>query len=170
MTLPPLRRLLPLLLGALLCLSLAAPARADGRAQLHNDSSHNIGVLLHFKKDPPERPAPFAVLAPSHETDDDFELVGLYLPAEVALSWPDGGESATTGPRIARVADGQQLRLSDPIADPAAPAAALEAPTYRLNLPLADLLDDKAAATFAAERPAFSQADLDAQPESAPTD
>jgi hypothetical protein len=110
MTLPPLRRLLALLLGALLCLSLAAPARADGRAQLRNDSSHNVGVFLHFKKDPPERPAPFAVLAPGHETDDDFDLVGLYLPADVALSWPAGDEPATAAPRLARVPDGQQLR------------------------------------------------------------
>lgn len=168
MTLPPLRRLLALLLGALLCLSLAAPARADGRAQLRNDSSHNVGVFLHFKKDPPERLAPFVVLAPGHETDDDFNLVGLYLPADVALNWEAGGAPASAAPRLARVPDGQQLLLSDPIADAAEPVAA--EPAYRLNLPLADLLDGRAAAALTAELPALSQADLDAQPESAPTD
>jgi hypothetical protein len=168
MTLPPLRRLFALLLGTLLCLSLAAPARADGRAQLRNDSSHNVGVFLHFKKDPPDSPAPVAVLAPGHETDDDFDLVGLYLPADVALNWDAGGSPASAAPRLALVLDGQQLRLSDPITDPAEPAVA--EPAYRLNLPLADLLDDKAASSLTAELPTLSQADLDAQPESAPTD
>jgi hypothetical protein len=169
MTPPPLRRLLPLLLALLLLLAPGAPARADGRAQLRNDSTHHIGVFLRFKKDPPASPAPFAVLAPGHETDDDFDLVGLYLPAEVALNWEAGGAPAAAAPRVARVPASQQLQLGDPIADPAAPAAP-QAPAYLLNLPLADLLDGRAAAALTAELPAFSQAELDAQPETAPTD
>ena len=67
MTLSLPRRLLALLLGCLVCFSLAAPARAAGRAQLRNDSTHNVGVYLRFKKAPPTSPAPFSVLAPGEE-------------------------------------------------------------------------------------------------------
>lgn len=169
MNLPHPRRLLSLLLACLLCLGLAAPARADGRAQLRNDSSHNVGVFLHFKKDPADTPATFAVLAPGHETDDDFDLVALYLPAAVALSWEAGGAEAAAAPRIARIAAGQQLRLSDPAENPPAAAAQDNTP-YLLNLPQQDLLDAQAASGLIAELPSLTQAELDAQPETAPTD
>lgn len=168
MTLSLPRRLLALLLGCLVCFSLAAPARAAGRAQLRNDSTHNVGVYLRFKKDPPTSPAPFSVLAPGEETDDDFDLVGLYVPAEVSLRWDAGGAPAAADPRVASVVAGQQVRLSDPAPDPADPAA--QAAAYDLDLPLLDLLAGKAAAELTAELPAFSQAELDAQPATAPTD
>ena len=99
MTLSLPRRLLALLLACLVCFSLAGPARAAGRAQLRNDSTHNVGVYLRLKKAPPASPAPFSVLAPGEETDDDFDLVGLYVPAEVSLRWDAGGAPAAADRR-----------------------------------------------------------------------
>jgi hypothetical protein len=170
------QRLLALLLGGLLWLSLQAPvradpgrflasaiARSDDRAQLHNDSRHNVGVFLRNKKDPSRTPAPFTVLGPGQETDDDYELVGFYVPAAVSLRWEPGGAPAAARPRVARLLEGQPLRLTDPAADPAAT-------TYSLDLPVFALLPADSAAALVAELPAFSQAELDAQPVTAPTD
>ena len=110
-------------------------------AQLRNDSTHNVGVYLRFKKDPPASPAPFSVLPPGEETDDDFDLVALYVPA-------------APGPRLASVVAGQQVRLSDPAPDPADPAA--QSPAYGLDLPLLDLLAGKAATSISAAPPKSS--------------
>jgi hypothetical protein len=108
-----------------------AIAASDDRAQIRNASHHRVGVFARYKKEPPTTPATFYVLGPGHETDDDFELVGLYVPAGVKLEWGAGGGAAasTAGARIARVLEGQPVRLTDGVAAaPAASAAAASAP------------------------------------------
>ncbi|MCS5693746.1 hypothetical protein NZK33_17445 [Cyanobium sp. FGCU-6] len=145
----------------------AAIARSDDRSQVDNRSSHSIGVYTRYKKAPANSPAEFVVLAPGHETDDDFDLIGLYLPAGVALEWgEDHGVGAAGAPRVARVLEGQRLRVSDPA--PVEPAAeATPAPAYRLDLPSFAVVGSS---DQVAELPALSQDELDAHPETAPVD
>ncbi|MFM7265607.1 MAG: hypothetical protein ACKOZW_08495 [Cyanobium sp.] len=156
----------------------AAIARSDDRAQLRNDSTHNIGLFLRYKKDPPGAKAALQILGPSQEIDDDFELVGLYVPAGVTLAWdqdrqPPGGAAAAPGPRVARVLEGQRLHLADVPAAPETPDAKTlpdAAVGYSLNLPIFALLEPGAAAALVADIPNLSQVELDGQRPNAPTD
>ncbi len=148
----------------------SAIARSDDRAQVDNRSQHSVGVFARYKKAPADSGAEFFVLGPGHETDDDFELVGLYLPAGVALEWGDGhGVAAASAPRLARLLEGQRLRLSDPApVEPAAEASdASAAPAYRLDLPAFAVVSSS---KQVADLPALSQDDHDAHPETAPVD
>lgn len=108
-----------------------AIASSDDRAQIRNRSSHSVGIFARYKKEPIGTPASFYVLGPGHETDDDYELVGLYVPSGVSLRWGvEGGAPATsTGPRVARVLEGQRLRLKDGVPVPAEPATETRATT-----------------------------------------
>lgn len=91
-----------------------AVASSSDRSQLANKTSHSLGVFARYKKEPTTTPASFYVLAPGHATDDDYELVGLYVPADVSLSWNStGGVQPTATPRIARILEGQQLKVRD---------------------------------------------------------
>lgn len=145
----------------------SAIARSDDRAQVDNRSQHSVGVFARYKKAPADSRAEFFVLGPGHETDDDFELVGLYLPAGVALEWGDGhGVAAAPAPRLARLLEGQRLRVSDPApVDPADETSA--GPAYRLDLPSFAVVSRS---EQVADLPALSQDDLDAHPETAPVD
>jgi hypothetical protein len=145
----------------------SAIARSDDRAQVDNRSQHSVGVFARYKKAPADSRAEFFVLGPGHETDDDFELVGLYLPAGVALEWGDGhGVAAAPAPRLARLLEGQRLRVSDPApVDPADEASA--GPAYRLDLPSFAVVSRSEQVV---DLPALSQDDLDAHPETAPVD
>jgi hypothetical protein len=152
-----------------------AIAASDDRSQIANASSHNLGVLTLSKKALPGTAATFGVLAPGHETDDDFSVVALVVPPEVSLQWGEAGQAkAQASGQLLRLPEGAVLRVSDPAPDAAAasgdPATASAEPSpvaYALNLP-----------PFALERslpdgntaPSLSQAELDAQPESAPLD
>lgn len=152
--------------------------RSDDRAQLRNDSTHNIGLFLRYKKDPPEAAARLQVLGPAQESDDDFELLGIYVPAGVTLQWGQGGQPPSgagpaPGPRVARVLAGQQLRVADaPLATETPDVGSSQEASvgYSLNLPIFALLEPEAAAAIAAEVPTLSQAELDAQRANAPTD
>ena len=102
-------------------------SRSDDRAQLRNRTSHNLGLCARFKKDPADKPPSFYVLAPGHSSDDDFDQVALLIPAGVSLGWGEGGEAAaiSTGPRVDRVLEGQQLAVREaaPVAEGPAAAA-----------------------------------------------
>lgn len=151
-----------------------AIAASDDRAQILNATHHSIGVFARYKKELPSTPATFYLLGPGHETNDDFELVGLYVPAGVALAWGDGGGGAaiTAGARIAPVLDGQTVCLTDPVAPASSAAASLtvqanqtpEAVTSALNLPVFSL-DTRREGV--ATLPALSQVELDRHPETA---
>ncbi len=130
-----------------------AVASSSDRAQVSNKSSHSVGVFARYKKLPATQPASFYVLGPGHKTDDDFELVGVYVPADVSLGWGSGGVKAGSSPRVARILEGQQLKISDPVlevsqpevtapaataaATPAAPAAAPAKPGLNFSAPAA---------------------------------
>lgn len=174
---PRLRWLGALAALLLLCLTVA-PSRAwadAGRSQVCNDSSHNLAVLTLYKKAQPGTAASLGVLAPGHETDDDYSVVALVVPPEVSLQWGEAGQEAadTTG-RLLPLPEGTALRVSDPTPEAAAasgdtPQASAEPGpvAYALNLPPVALersLPDGSTA------PALSQADLDAEAESAPLD
>ncbi|MEB3318010.1 MAG: hypothetical protein VKO39_07715 [Cyanobacteriota bacterium] len=127
-------------------------------ATVVNNTSHNLGVFVRSHRQDPQRPATFAVLAPGHETDDDEEIVALFLPAGVPVSWPGHhADSLANAARVARLLPGQALRVSD----------AEGAQGYGMNLP-AFALETESADLVAL--PAFSQNDLDAQSETAPVD
>ena len=99
----------------------AAIVRSDDRAQLDNRSGHSLGLFARSKTAPADAAAEFLVLAPGHASDDDLDLIALYLPAGVALEWGDGRSlAAAPAPRLARLLEGQQLQVSDPlVVDPA---------------------------------------------------
>lgn len=141
----------------------AAIAASDDRAQLSNASSHNIGVFARYKKDPVDAAASFYVLAPGHETDDDYELLALLVPPQVAVNWSESGAvAAAATPRLLRILEGVQLSLSDPAS--AAPDGAV---TYQLNLPAFSVDTSLAGVT---DVPGFSQSQLDLELETAPLD
>lgn len=125
---------------------------------VENNSSHSLGVFVRAKRQSADQPANFVVLAPGHETDDDFATIALFVPANVPLSWP--GRLPETGSTLARVVPllpGEALQVNDP-----------ETSTgYLLNLP-AFTLEGESADLGAL--PAFNQQELDAQPETAPVD
>jgi hypothetical protein len=140
-----------------------AIARSDDRAQLTNASSHTVGVFLRFKKDRSGSPVALSLLGPGQQSDDDDELLGVYVPSQVGVQWEAGGSPASDAPRVARVLEGQVLRLSDG-------AGENGADLYSLNLPVFALLDAKGAQAITSDLPALSQADLDKLPATAPTD
>ena len=104
-------------------------ARSDDRAQLRNRTSHNLGLYARSKKVPADQPPSFYVLAPGHSSDDDFDLVALLIPAGVSLGWGEGGETAaiSTGPRVVRVLEGQQLAVRELSPADEGPEAAAQA-------------------------------------------
>lgn len=140
-----------------------AVGTSDDRAQITNTTSHNLGVFARYKKDPANSPADFYVLAPNHQTDDDYELVALLVPPQVALTWGESGEvAAAAKPRLLRILDGEQLELSDP------ETATVEgAITYALSLPAFNVTNSL---DGVAEIPLLSQGELDLAPETAPLD
>lgn len=158
-----------------------AIAASDSRSQVRNSSSHNLALFTLSKKALPGTAASLGVLAPGHETDDDYSVVALVVPASVSLQWGETGKAtAEASGRLLQLPEGVHLRVSDP--SPAAQAADSGAASqgapgqkpaqpgpvaYQLSLPpfaLAANLPDGSAA------PSLSQAELDAQPETAPLD
>ncbi len=73
----------------------AIEASSD-RAQISNESSHQVGLFARYKKSDPQQAAAFYVLAPGHQTDDDFEAVALLIPPAVALDWTTNRVPADT--------------------------------------------------------------------------
>lgn len=147
-------------------------ATAGDRAQLTNDTSHNIGVFSRYKKDPVDADATFYVLGPGHQTDDDQILLAFYLPEDVSLTWGDNGHiDAARHPRLARILDGEQLVISS--LDPASASASdptTDAPqpvSYQLNLPAFSVASRQPGI---ASLPALSQDALDLELETAPLD
>ena len=140
-----------------------AIASSDDRAQLSNQTTHNLGVFARYKKDPADVAARFYVLAPGHDTDDDYELVGLLVPPQVALRWEDSGESpAAPSPRVLRILEGEQLALTD-----AAVELGSDAVAYQLSLPAYSVGSSLASI---AELPGLNQSQLDQELETAPLD
>jgi hypothetical protein len=162
-------------------------ARSDDRAQLRNRTAHNLGLFARSKKEPADQAPSFYVLAPGHSSDDDFDLLALLIPAGVSLGWGEGGEAAaiSTGPRVVRVLEGQQLAVREPAASAEVPAG--EAPA--ISATPATASGGKAAAvapvTYQLSQPPFqvlarwepqltlpelSQVALDQERETAPVD
>lgn len=141
-----------------------AIAASDDRAQLSNQTSHNIGVFARYKKDVPDTPGQFYVLGPGHQTDDDYDVIGLLVPSQVTLTWGDAGESRSASvSRVLRVLEGEQLEVSEPAsADPSADAV-----IYQLSLPAFSV--ETSLASIAA-LPAMTQEQLDQGLETAPLD
>lgn len=152
-----------------------AIAASDDRSQVRNASSHNLAVLTLSKKALPGTAASLGVLAPGHETDDDFSVVALVVPPAVSLQWGEAGQAAAQpSGRLLRLPEGAVLNVSDPAPQAAATTgdaaqAGGEATpvVYALNLPPFALERSLADGNTA---PSWSQADLDAEPESAPLD
>lgn len=152
-----------------------AIAASDERSQVRNASGHNLAVLTLSKKALPGTAASLGVLAPGHETDDDFSVVALVVPPEVSLQWGEAGKAAAQASGLLlRLPEGAVLRVSDPAPEAAeasgngSPASGEPGPVaYALNLPPFALQPSLADGS---EAPALSQAELDAQPESAPVD
>jgi hypothetical protein len=175
----------------------AAIAASDDRSQVVNASGHNLGLFTLTTTSTPGAAPAFGVLASGHESDDDVSVVGLYVPAGVALRWGESGSTAAgTTARVVRLPEGEFLKVgqpappSDRAAGPAVPSAAAAAAqatgerhaplsaaistplggdtlTYTLSLPPLSVQDDL---PDLAALPALSQADLDAEPETAPVD
>jgi hypothetical protein len=123
----------------------------------------------------------------SRSSDDDFDLVALLIPAGVSLGWGEGGEAAaiSTGPRVVRVLEGQQLAVREPAASaevpageapaisatpaagPGAKAAAAAPVIYQLSQPPFQVL---ARWEPQLKLPELSQAALDQERETAPVD
>ncbi|MFN9548139.1 MAG: hypothetical protein ACK6AD_13930 [Cyanobacteriota bacterium] len=132
----------------------------DPRQQptVDNATAHNLGVFVRAKRQAPEQPATFAVLAAGHQTDDDVETVALFLPANVTVSWPGRpAESGATPARVVRLLPGQALRVRQ----------AEGGTGYLLDLPAFSLETDSAELTAL---PSLRQEDIDTQPETAPVD
>lgn len=141
-----------------------AIASSDDRAQLSNQTSHNLGVFARYKKDLPDTPAQFYVLGPGHQTDDDYDVLGLLVPPQVSLGWADAAEIRSDGfPRVVRVLEGEQLAVSEP----AITDASADALTYQLSLPAFSVETSLASIT---ELPAMAQEQLDQGLETAPLD
>ena len=126
-------------------------ARSDDRAQLRNRTSHNLGLYARFKKDPADQPPSFYVMGPGHSSDDDFDLVALLIPPGVSLGWGEGGEAAaiSTGPRVVRVLEGQQLAVREAAPAAEGPATTAQAAAAKPATP-ATASGGKAAAVAAA--------------------
>jgi hypothetical protein len=123
-----------------------------------NATTHNVGVFVRGKRQAPDQPVPFAVLAAGHETDDDAETVALLIPANEPLSWPGHpAENGVPSPRVVRLLPGQELSVRD---GEGGKGYQLNLPAFRVETESPDL----------APLPTLSQVDLDAQPETAPVD
>lgn len=134
-------------------------ANSDDRAQISNESSHSVGIFARYKKELPSQAANFYVLAPGNSTDDDYNVVGLYVPANVNLSWGENGKAAAAqAPRVARVLDGEVLSVTD---NPE------QADTYSLSLPAFSVA---AQVKGLASLPNLDQSKLDLERETAPVD
>jgi hypothetical protein len=166
-----------------------AIAASSDRSQVSNNSSHQIGLFARYKKADPQQQAEFYVLAPGHQTDDDFEALALLVPPGVGLDWTSNRLAAE--PRSARlvaILPGEQLVISDPEPSPGAQVQAPGQPTgqpvsevngqprlnaadqtltYQLNLPPFQVTRQLESV---ASLPALDQAELDAAPETAPLD
>lgn len=131
---------------------------SNDRPTVENYTSHNLGVFVRSKRQSTGQPASFVVLGAGSETDDDFESIALFIPANVAVSWPGKPlETGATPARVVRLLPGEELRVSDP-----------ESSTgYQLNLPAFALETES---TDFGALPSFSQEELDVQPETAPVD
>jgi hypothetical protein len=141
-----------------------ALASSDDRAQVSNESSHQLGIFARYKKDAADSEAQFFVLGAGHETDDDYDIIGVYVPAQVGLIWSDGGSAKSTQTaRVLTVLDGEQLSISDPPGD----ASTDQSVNYALSLPAFNVGTSSASITTI---PQLSQAELDETPESAPLD
>jgi hypothetical protein len=136
-----------------------ALADSTDRPTVENATTHNLGVFVRAKRQAADQPAPFAVLASGDETDDDFETVALFIPANVPVRW-DGREpdSGSTPARVVRLLPGEELRVSD--AEGPKGGYALSLPAFALETEASDL----------AALPSLNQAELDAQPATAPVD
>ena len=135
---------------------------SDDRAQITNASTHNLGVFARYKKDAPEALAEFYVLAPGHQTDDDYDILAVLIPGQVGLRWSDSGSTqAASAPRLLQILDGEQLSISDPAEGADADLV------YQLSLPAFQV---ESRADAIASLPQLSQAELDQSPESAPLD
>ena len=90
-------------------------ARSDDRAQLTNKTTHNLGLYARYKKEPIDSAPQFYVLAPGHQSDDDFDFVALLVPQGVSLAWGDKGfeVASSNGPRLIRILEGQALSIRD---------------------------------------------------------
>jgi methionine-rich copper-binding protein CopC len=136
-----------------------ALAESDHRPTVDNATVHNLGVFVRSKRQAGDLPASFAVLAAGEETDDDFETVALFIPANVSVSWagrePDSG---ATPARVVRLLPGEHLRVND--AEGTKGGYVLNLPAFALETEASDL----------AAIPTLSQAELDAQPATAPVD
>lgn len=158
-------------------------ARSDDRAQLTNQTTHNLGLFARYKKDPSDQPPQFYVLAPGHQSDDDFDFVALLVPQGVSLSWGEQGARAarSNGPGVVRILEGQPLTVSEgsvPINDatpqstqsgtPTSKAATTEpVVSYKLSQPPFQVLDHwEPALTL----PQLNQSALDQEIENAPLD
>ena len=163
-------------------------ARSDDRAQLRNRTGHNLGLFARYKNDPAGQPPTFYVLAPGHSTDDDFDLVALLIPSGVSLGWGEAGVSAaiSSGPRVVRVLEGQQLAVREPAALATVGAgAAQQAASATAAAPADGKSVDPATTTYQLSQPPFqvlarwdpqsklpewSQLALDQERETAPLD
>jgi len=141
----------------------AAIAGANDRATISNASTHNLGIFARYKKEPAEQPASFYVLGPGHQSDDDYEVLALYVPPQIDLSWGEqAGQSGVSSPRVVRVLPGEELEVAEGTEAPEA-----QFTTYELSLPAFALETQDAQL---ASIPRLSQDDLDAQAETAPVD
>lgn len=154
-----------LVLGLVLWLfPFSSPAFADegARATLSNASSHNLGLFARYKKMPLDQDPVFYVLAPGHTTDDDYDVLALYVPANVSVIWPGDGS-----PRLSRTAEalplpaGKELEVSDALSDEPTPLA------YSLSLPASPRGQS---VLSSAVLPNFDQTALDSEAETAPLD
>lgn len=149
-----------------------AVASSDDRAQITNETGHNLGFFSRSKKDPADALPTFYVLAPGHQSDDDEILLALFVPADVDLSWGDQGhQDSASQSRVARVLEGEQLVVSSGLTSTDLDSTlAVDQPgsdDYHLNLPIFTI--DKNL-TGVASLPALSQEALDLEPETAPLD
>jgi hypothetical protein len=140
----------------------AAIVDSNDRASISNATQHNLGIFARSKKESADQPASFYVLGPDHESDDDFEVVALYLPPQVSLEWQDSSTASAASSRLVRVLSGEDLEVSEQSAD-----ANSDVVVYRLSLP-AFSVDTRN--SDVAELPGFTQQQLDAQSETAPVD
>ena len=155
---------------------------------MRNRTGHNLGLFARYKKDPAGQPPTFYVLAPGHSTDDDFDLVALLIPSGVSLGWGEAGVSAaiSSGPRVVRVLEGQQLAVREPAALAAVGAGAgQQAASATAAAPADGKSVDPATTTYQLSQPPFqvlarwdpqsklpewSQLALDQERETAPLD
>jgi hypothetical protein len=131
---------------------------SGSRARCTNQSGNTLGVYLKPKKAPANQPATLYYLGNRETTDDDFTCAGVYLPSatQVAFS-PLTAVETLAEPLALKFVEGTQLTVG---ANPTTGA-------IEFNLPPAQALKS-GEADWAI--PAFTQADINAQPPNAPQD